>query len=71
MNAWDKLGETPLHWLAISSQDSHVGVAIAELLVEKGADVNAVHESGEAPLKLARWGRAELAEFLVMKGGRK
>jgi ankyrin repeat protein len=54
-------GETPLHDAATKE--------VAELLISKGADVNAKNNDGVTPLHYAaRYGRKEVAELLIAKG---
>jgi ankyrin repeat protein len=48
-NAKDKNGWTPLHEAVVGNSE-----AIVELLVEKGSDVNAVTNSGETALNIAK-----------------
>ncbi|MDB4713097.1 ankyrin repeat domain-containing protein [bacterium] len=59
---WD--GWTPLHW-AVMSQ----GREIAELLIAKGANIEAKDDGGESPLHLASYhGIKETAEVLIAHG---
>ena len=62
MNAKDENGVTPLHWTKTEE--------IAELLIAKGADVNAKDDwSGSTPLhRAATFGYKEIAELLIAKG---
>ena len=56
---------TPLHW-AINEE---VNYQIVELLIEKGADVNAVGKSETTPLHLAAyWDHKDIAELLINNG---
>ena len=56
---------TPLHW-AINEE---VNYQIVELLIEKGADVNAVGELETTPLHLAAyWDHKDIAELLINNG---
>jgi ankyrin repeat protein len=41
---------------------------IVELLVSKGADINAQDKNGWAPLHYATWSDAEIAQLLILKG---
>ena len=52
---------TPLHLAAIKET--------AELLIAKGADMNAKMEDGDTPLDLAK-GHPEIAELLRKHGGK-
>ena len=65
MNIKDSLGRTPLHYAAFTGT-----VEIAKLLVEKGANINAVDKSKQwTPLFFAYFmGRAEMAEYLLENG---
>ncbi|MDB4808156.1 ankyrin repeat domain-containing protein [Verrucomicrobia bacterium] len=57
-------GGAPLHYAAMFGRKE-----IAELLIAKGADVNAKDEAGRTPLYEAAWqGRGEIAELLIAKG---
>jgi ankyrin repeat protein len=58
-------GATPLHDAALAGQK-----AVAELLIEKGAPVNARdRESGATPLHhAASWGRVEVVQLLLDHG---
>jgi ankyrin repeat protein len=58
-------GETPLHGAAINGHR-----ALAELLLAKGAKVNATDNNGWSPLFLAsRNGHRDVAELLRQHGG--
>lgn len=60
-------GNTPL-WYAAQGLPP-AGVAVAGLLVEAGAAVNARGEHGMTPLHMAcSWGHADIAEFLHRNG---
>lgn len=55
---------TPLHWAARLGHSE-----LVKLLLEKGADPNAVSKSGETPLHLtASMGEIEAAQILISKG---
>ncbi len=56
---------TPLHWAV----NEEVNYQIVELLIEKGADVNAVGEGETTPLhKAAYWDHKDVAELLINNG---
>ena len=66
MNAKNQWGLTPLHFAAFPGQKE-----IAELLIAKGADVNAKIEDGKTPLDLAiHLKRTETAALLRKHGGK-
>lgn len=48
MNLRDNLGRTPLHMAALYDQ-----LAVAKLLIERGANVDARTNAGDTPLKYA------------------
>jgi ankyrin repeat protein len=62
VNVKNEFGWTPLHYAALKGQKE-----IAELLIAKGADVNAVGDLGRTPLDLAY---AETADLLRKHGGK-
>jgi ankyrin repeat protein len=71
VNTADPLGRTPLHWLlGIYSGDPSDMLSIAENLLEKGADVNAISNEGLSPLKcaLSGEGREEIVALLLEHG---
>jgi ankyrin repeat protein len=60
----DQHGNTPLHY-AIESGD----IGLVRLLIEQGADVNAVNKEGVTPLiKAAQFGQTEIVKFLHEHG---
>lgn len=60
----DKFGVTPLSWAALGRQ-----IAAVELLIMKGADINAENNDGNTPLHTAAFlGEYEIAEVLVENG---
>ncbi len=48
MNAKDESGDTPLHLTSLYGHEE-----VAGLLVEAGADINALNDDGSSPLSLA------------------
>jgi ankyrin repeat protein len=57
---------TPLHFLGVFMHDPR----LAELLIQKGADINATDHAGHTPLERAvRAGNAQVAEVLRRHGG--
>lgn len=61
VNQIDKYGRTAMHLSALS-----LDLDIAELLISKGAVVNAQDDDGETPLHLAE--KASMTELLIKKG---
>jgi ankyrin repeat protein len=61
INQGDKYGRTAMHLAAIG-----LDIEIAEVLVSRGAVVNAQDDDGETPLHLAE--NAKMTEFLIRKG---
>ena len=62
MNAKDKYGCTPLHDAA---EYSHL--EIAEMLIDRAPDMNALDNNGDTPLDLAN---GETAELIRKHGGK-
>src|SRR6266702_5276016 len=63
--AKNKIGDTPLHEVALSRE----GMKVVKLLVEHGADVNAKAYDLQTPLHLAsRCGSLEIVRFLIEHG---
>lgn len=57
-------GNTPLHWATVAGNN-----AIAELLIAKGAEVDAKNDNGNTPLSLATVTDDEpIAQLLIAKG---
>ena len=66
MNAKKDFGWTPLHYAAMKHDKE-----IAELLISKGADVNAKTKRGETPIDwTTRYKRTETADLLRKYGGK-
>lgn len=64
VNAKNEKGSTPLH---LASFKGHLEAA--KLLLEKGADIEAVNGGGFTPLQLAAYGgHRDVVEFLIDKG---
>ena len=60
----DAAGNTPLHQAAITGS-----VSISELLLSKGADINAINTQMNTPLHLAiQNGKDEVSKYLIEKG---
>jgi ankyrin repeat protein len=59
LDATDKDGDTPLHDGAISNH-----LPVAQMLVERGARVNAQNKSGQTPYHIARRRCTEVAKYL-------
>ncbi len=60
----DEQGETPLHWTAKSNSRD-----VAELLITKGADINAEDKSGNTPMSVAAQSNSrDVVELLIAKG---
>ena len=59
-----KFGVTPLSWAALGRQ-----IDVVELLIQKGADINAGNNDGNTPLHTAAFlGEYEIAELLIENG---
>jgi len=57
-------GESPLHWMAVLGDPKAI-----QLLVDAGADINAVDDEGNSPLHVAvKWRQAEAASLLIACG---
>ncbi len=81
-NATNPSGQTPLHTLLLNSgfrgrmhgYDMMTGknlseIAFMELLVSKGADINAQNKKGNTPLHLAcRFNQFDVVDYLLRKG---
>ena len=66
VNARDDYGRTPLHDAAIRFWNSQKYI---ELLIDNGADVNAMRGGGGTPLSYAAsWGHEEIVELLIANG---
>jgi len=64
VGARDDTGRTPLHWAARG-----IGISMLALLIDRGADVNAVDRGGNAPIhSLASAGNTEGVRLLLDKG---
>ncbi len=69
-NAVDKDRETPLHYLAYSTDNEKIDrVKIARLLVQSGADINARNKNGRTPLSLAVQGKCQKAALALVQCG--
>ena len=67
-NSKNDLGWTPLHSLVLSNSPDTI--AVAQLLIEAGADVSAGDWDGETPIDRARrYNRSVIAEYLTEFGG--
>jgi len=57
-------GESPLHWMAVLGDPKAI-----QLLVDAGADINAVNDEGNSPLHVAvKWRQADAASLLITRG---
>jgi len=63
-------GATPLTWVAITRYpDPEFGERITRLILDRGADVNAVDRSGDSPLHAAiSYSRARIVTLLLERG---
>jgi hypothetical protein len=66
VNAKDKKGNTPLHYVSIDYDRYNKQIGLAEALIEAGADVNAKDKKGNTPLHYVK--NKELAEILIEAG---
>ena len=66
ITAFDSTGNTLLHQAATAGQ-----VEVARLLIERGADVNALNAAGKTPLSAlsGRRGNPDMEDFLSENGG--
>ena len=74
VNAKKDDGETPLHWATVESMDSG-SKKVIELLISKGADVNAKivtgRKKGMTPLAIAKmFSNKKIADLLRKHGGK-
>ena len=74
VNAKKDDGETPLHWATVESMDSG-SKKVIELLISKGADVNAKivtgRKKGMTPLAIAKmFSNKEIVDLLRKHGGK-
>ena len=61
VNSRDEAGNTLLHWATANGN-----LKLTEILVEAGADIDAVNNDGDAPIHLAaRFGHTEVAIYLI------
>ncbi|KAJ5082839.1 Pfs NACHT and ankyrin domain protein [Penicillium argentinense] len=64
INQMDRLGHTPLHWASIKGKE-----AVARLLIDKGADIDASDKNGCTSLHLASInGNEAIARLLIERG---
>jgi ankyrin len=69
MNAKNHWGETVLHVVSRGRQDSQGGVRVAELLLERGVDVNTRRMENVTPLHVAScFGKLEIVRLLLDHG---
>ena len=66
VNAKDKKGKRPLHYVSIDYDRYNKQIGLAEALIEAGADVNAKDKKGNTPLHYVK--NKELAEILIEAG---
>ena len=68
-NAEGDNGAKPLHSLSCGKFKSQDGVRVAQLLLERGADVNTRRKDHLTPLHLAsRWGKLDIVQLLIHHG---
>ena len=67
INSLDANGETPLHRAAFAYSRTSIGVA--RLLIDQGADVNALAKSHSHKTPLDMTDKAEMRAFIISKGG--
>ena len=71
MNAKGKYGETPLHRAAKSVIPNSILKGAVQLLIDKGANVNAKDDKGRTPLSGAiKQKQTEIADLLRKLGGK-
>ncbi len=64
-------GETALHVVSRGKYDSQDGIRVAQLLLERGVDVNAQDKDHNSPLHSASYsGRPEIARVLLGHGAK-
>ena len=69
LNAKNHWGETVLHVVSRGRQDSQNGVRVAELLLERGVDVNTRRKGNFTPLHVAcHFGKLEIVRLLLDHG---
>ena len=67
INSLDANGETPLHRAAFAY--SRTSIEVARLLINQGADVNAIAKSHSHKTPLDMTDKAEMRAFIISKGG--
>jgi ankyrin len=70
VDALDKFGKTPLHYISKSKNKSKaVGIDVAQLLLKHGGNVNAETKNQRTPLHVASYfGKLEIAQVLIEHG---
>ena len=69
VNAKNRSGATAMHSTPLCEAAGGGHKEVAELLIERGADVNAWDKRGKTPLHNAAWkGHVEIAKLLITKG---